>query len=95
MLQTYGEIRLSIDLTRVEDTRYVILYDFFTSKRIAIFTFCDWDDQSMKDFFSYFIKKEYNITYIVTIRNISPFRLIPYLKSIAPDTTKFISYNKF
>lgn len=94
MLDKYNEIRISIDLITIEDTYYVILYDFFTSHKLAIWTFNEMSFEALNDTLSKYINEELKITIITSIRNNKDNKFIPILKKLSPKS-KFIAFTKF
>lgn len=93
MMEVYGQIRLSIDVISVMGTIFIIFYDSFTTDMLAFLRFHGMDDPNMAEFLSTYIKKEYNITVITSIRRDSIF--IPMLKKFCDTKTKIIAFNKF
>lgn len=94
MMDKYNEIRISIDLITIEDTYYVILYDFFTSHKLAIWTFNEMSFEALNDTLSKYINEELKITIIASIRNNKDNKFIPILKKLSPKS-KFIAFTKF
>ncbi len=95
MLTEYNEIRLSIDLITINEKCYIILYDFFTSELLALWIFDNFNETDIKLTLSSYICPDRNITLIASIRNTKDGKLIPLLKSLTKNQTKFISYTKF
>lgn len=95
MLKEFNEIRLSIDLITINSTYYIIIYDFFTSKKLAIWIFDSLESNEIKERFANYIANNHNITLIATIRNTKEGKLVPLLKKLTSNNTKFISFNKF
>ena len=95
MLDEFNEIRLSIDLITINSTYYVIVYDFFTSKKLAIWIFDSLESNEIKERFASYIANNHNITLIATIRNTKEGKLVPLLKKLVGGNTRFISFNKF
>ncbi|MCM1130148.1 MAG: hypothetical protein NC310_03855 [Roseburia sp.] len=93
MIKAYGQIRLSIDLISLMGNSFVIFYDYFTSDILAFVRFEKEEDSKLYDFLSTFIKKDMNITTIVSIRRDAYF--IQMLKKLCPIKTKFIAFDKF
>lgn len=93
MQDSFGQIRLSIDLITVMGSCFVILYDYFTSNMLAFVRFESLEDSALEAFLSTYLKSDLNITVVASIRKDSYF--IPMLKRLCPKTTKFIAFNKF
>ena len=92
MMETYNEIRLSIDVITIEKTVFILIYDYFSTELLAIRSFIR-DSDGVKDFLTKYINRDLNITVITSIRRDS--RYIPMLKGLCPSYTKFIAYQKF
>ena len=56
MLDKYNEVRLAIDFITVNDTYYVIFYDFFNADMLAIFKFNDIEGEEAKEVFKKLLK---------------------------------------
>lgn len=93
MMETYGQIRLSIDLITVCGSYFIIFYDYFTSEMLAFLRFESLDDSKLFTFLSTYLNSDFNIAIIISIRKDAMF--IPLLKKFCPKTTKFLAYNKF
>lgn len=93
MLDEYNEIRIAIDLITVNEIYYIILYDYFTGEKLAIWKINDLYDGRLEEIMSRYINMNYNISVIATIRNIN--RFVPFLKSLTKEGTKFIAFSKF
>ncbi|MDE6241126.1 MAG: hypothetical protein K2M08_01755 [Anaeroplasmataceae bacterium] len=93
MLNTYNQIRLSIDLITVFGSVFVIFYDYFKSDMLAFMRFEGVEDPKLKEFLVQYLRKDMNITVIASIRKDAYF--IPMLKNLCPAKTKFIAFNKF
>lgn len=93
MQDTYGQIRISIDLVTVCGTIFIIFYDYFSSEMLAFVRFEGLGDPKAKEFLETYLNPSWNITVVVSIRRDSVF--IPMLKKLCPAKTKFIAYNKF
>ncbi len=93
MLKEYQMIRLSIDLISIEETRFILVYDFFNGNLLALQSFNTLNDPKLKEFLSSFLNPQLKITLIASIRKDSTF--IPLIKSLCPSSTKFITFNKF
>ena len=93
MLDEYNEIRIAIDLITVNEIYYIILYDYFTGEKLAIWKINDLYDGRLEEIMSRYINMDYNISVIATIRNIN--RFVPFLKSLTKEGTKFIAFSKF
>ncbi|MDE7162268.1 MAG: hypothetical protein K2N65_05890 [Anaeroplasmataceae bacterium] len=93
MLDSYGQIRLSIDLITVSGSYFIIFYDYFTSEMLAFMRFESLEDPELLRFLSSYLRPDLNITVIATIRKDAVF--VPMLKKLCPKNTKFIAYNKF
>lgn len=94
MLKEYNQIRISLDLITIEDTYYVIMYDYFTSKLLAIWDFSSFKDSKLDDILKKYISN-YNISVIATVRNLKEGKFVPVIKKYIQGNTKFISFNKF
>ena len=92
MMDIYNEIRISVDLITVNDICYVILYDYFTSDKLAIWRFNSIDDENVEKMLDKYLSN-YKITYVVTIRNVSKFYSM--VKKYLPPYTKVLSFEKF
>ena len=92
MMDIYNEIRISVDLITVNETCYVILYDYFTSDKLAIWRFNSVDDENVEKMLDKYLSN-YKITYVVTIRNVSKFYSM--VKKYLPPYTKVLSFEKF
>ena len=95
MMDTFGEIRISIDLITIKEKIFVILYDFFTGDRLGLWTFNTVDDPKLDECLKTFIRKDLNITHIATVRQLNNSRFVPLIKSLAPKETSFFSFTKF
>lgn len=93
MLSKYHQIRLSIDLVTVNESAFVIVYDYFTGLPLAFKCFNTILDPNLELFLSSFLSKDKNITVIASIRKDDIF--IPLLKRFCPNNTRFIAFNKF
>lgn len=93
MLDEYNEIRISVDLITVNEICYVVLYDYFTAEKLAIWTFNGLEDPNLEETLEKYISKKYNITVVVTIRNVSKFYSM--VKKNLNFSTKIISFEKF
>ena len=93
MIDEYKQIRISIDLITINEKIYVILYDFFTSLRLAIWQFNTLDDENLDKVLKKYISPDLPITVIASIRNINKF--VPMLKKLAPKNCRFLAYAKF
>ncbi len=93
MLDKYKEIRISVDLITVNELCYVILYDYFTSEKLAIWCVNGLDDPKLEEYLNEYISDKYNITVVVTIRNVSKFYSM--VKKNLSASTKIISFEKF
>ena len=93
MMDTYNEIRISVDLITINELCYVILYDYFTSEKLAIWTFNGLEDPEMEEKLALYVSDKYKISYVVTIRNVSKFYSM--VKKNLSVTTKVLSFEKF
>lgn len=93
MLDEYKEIRISVDLITINEVCYVILYDYFTSEKLAIWIFNGLEDPKLEEYLDEYISSKYNITVLVTIRNVSKFYSM--VKKNLSSSTKIISFEKF
>ncbi len=93
MLKNYNQIRLSIDLITIDDEINIIVYDYFTTAILALKHFLRSDEENIYSFLGSFLNSNLNITLIATIRKDNFF--VPMLKSLCPNTTKFIAFSKF
>lgn len=93
MLNEYNEIRIAIDLITFNEYCYIILYDYFSSKKLAIWCVEGLDDPKLEKYLEDYISPKYNITVAVTIRNISKFYTM--VKKSLPVNTKVLSFEKF
>lgn len=96
MLKEFNQICLSIDCITVEDTRYIIMYNYFTGLKLVIWKVkVDKFESFINNTLSTYINKTFKISVIVSIRNLKGGVFIPMLKLLAPNDCKFISYDKF
>lgn len=93
MLDEFKEIRISVDLITVNDKIYVILYDYFTSEKLAIWTFESLEDPELSNKLELYVNSKLGITMVVTIRNVSKFYSM--VKKNLDSSTKIISFEKF
>lgn len=94
MIEEFDEVRLSIDAIMIERTLFVILYDFFSSEKLAIWSFDGINDPKLKEILGKYLNNN-NISLIASVRDTKEGRFLPILKSLASINTKFISFNKF
>lgn len=94
MMKKYNEIRISVDLITIENIYYVVLYDFFTSDKLAIWTFDEMSFEALESTFSKYINENLKISIIASIRNTKDNKFIPILKRLSPKS-KFIAFTKF
>lgn len=94
MLDNFGEIRLSIDSITIEDCNYIIMYDYFTSEKLAIWTFNGLNDPELPKMLIKYLSNN-NITLIASVRDRKESKFLPILKKIVRSNTKFISFHKF
>lgn len=94
MIKNFGEIRISIDAISVERNIYTIVYDFFSSKKLAIWSFDGINDSRLVEIFGKYLGND-KITIIASVRDRKDGRFLPILKSLASPNTKFIPFNKF
>lgn len=92
MQKRFNEVRISIDLITINQVYYVIIYDYFTSDKLAIWKFNSFDE--MRSMFKRYLTNNFNITYIVTIRNIKNDKMLSIIREFVPKV-KMISFNKF
>ena len=92
MLNKFGEIRICVDLITINEKIYVIIYDYFTSNKLAIWKFNGLDDSELLKTLLKYTSND-NIRNIVTIRNVSKF--FPMVKKSAPKRCKITSFEKF
>ena len=86
---------MAIDLITINSTYYIIVYDYFTSKKLAIWIFDDLESNEVKERLASYIANNHNITVIATVRNTKDGKLVPIIKKLVGNTTKLISFNKF
>ena len=92
MLNKFNHIRICVDLITVNEIIYVILYDYFTSSKLAIWRFNGLDDPTLVDTLIKYTSNPH-IKNIVTIRNVSKF--FPMVRKSAPKRCKITSFEKF
>lgn len=92
MMHKFNEVRISIDLITINQTYYVIIYDYFTSEKLALWKFNSFDE--MRAMFEKYLTGDFNITYIITIRNIKNNRMLSIIKEFVPRA-KMLAFNKF
>ena len=93
MMGKYNQIRLSIDAIKVFDETIIIIYDYFSTRLLALKRFKDNKEENMKEFFSEFLNKDLNISVVSTIRKDQ--LIHPILRELCPKNTKYIPYIKF
>ncbi len=93
MMLTFGQIRLSVDLITIEDSSFVIIYDYFELELLGFREFHGLDDPDLAPYLKLFMSPNLNITLIASIRKDSIF--IPLLKSLCPAKTKFVPFVKY
>ena len=93
MLDEFKEIRISIDLITINEKYYVILYDYFTSEKLALWCFDSLDDPMLEKCLELYVNSKLGITMVVTIRNVS--RFYSMVKKNLSTSTKVISFEKF
>ena len=92
MLDKFKQIRICVDLITINEIIYVIIYDYFTSDKLAIWKFNGLDDPSLVETLHKYTSNP-NIRNIVTIRNVSKF--FPMVRKMAPKRCKITSFEKF
>ncbi len=92
-LDTFNEIRICVDLISINDTYYILLYDYFNGDILAIWKTYSLDANNLNNLLGKYINDKLNITYIVTVRPIVYFHQI--IKSMAPSKCKMLSFAKF
>lgn len=95
MTEKYHEIRLSVDLITINECRYVILYDFFTSAKLGLWVFQGLEDPRFIETLSKYIRPDLKISVIVSVRNTKDGKFLPALKKLASPSARFIAFNKF
>lgn len=95
MLKSYNQIRISIDCIGIEEKRYIILYDYFTGAKLALWKILKKDTTSFEAEISKYINKDLNISYIVSVRNLKGGDFVPLIKKLAPSSCKIIAFEKF
>ena len=93
MMGKYNQIRLSIDAIKVFDETIIMVYDYFSTRLLALKRFKDNKEENMKKFFGEFLNNDLNITVISTIRKDQ--LIHPILRELCPKNTKYIPYIKF
>ena len=93
MLDEYNEIRISVDLITINELCYVILYDYFSSEKLAIWCVNGIEDPMLEKYLEEYVSDKYNITTVVTIRNVSKFYSM--VKKNLSSATKVLSFEKF
>lgn len=93
MLKEFGQIRLSIDLITIEDSVFILVYDYFKLDLLGLKEFSGLRDSKVVPYLKIFLQPELNITVITSVRKDAVF--IPLLKSLCPPKTKFISFVKY
>ncbi len=93
MLLEFNEIRISLDLITVNDNYFVILYDYFDSKLLAIWRTNDLKSEEFKNILKEYIGN-YTISVIASVRNTNN-KFIPVVKMFASEKTKFLCFTKF
>ena len=93
MLEKYNQIRLSIDFIKVMDEIIVVVYDYFTTKILALKRFKENKEENVRNFFNEFINKDMQLSVVSTIRKDQTYH--PILRELCPKNTKFIPYIKF
>lgn len=95
MQNEYNQIRLSIDCISVESKRYIIMYNYFSGEKLAIWKIDKLEINSFENVIGKYINDSYNIKVIISIRNLKGGEFIPLLKKLAPKTCEFYSYEKY
>lgn len=93
MIEEFNEIRLSIDLITIENTYFIIMYNYFTGVIMSIWILNSLEENELLNTIGKYVNESYQISVIASVRAISSF--IPKLKKITPKTTKYISFSKF
>lgn len=93
MIREFGQIRLSIDLITIENSIFVMIYDYFNLNLLGFKEFQGVNDPSLEPYLKKFLSPDLNITVIASIRKDAVF--IPLLKSLCPAKTKFIAFVKY
>ena len=91
MLNKFKQIRICVDLVTINEIIYVILYDYFTSEKLAIWKFNGLDDPKLVETLLKYTSNPH-ISNIVTIRNVS--RFFPMVRKSAPKRCKITSFDK-
>jgi hypothetical protein len=92
-MDTFNEIRICVDLVTINDTYYIILYDYFNGDILGLWKTSSLDVNNLKKLLGDYINDKLKITYIVTVRPIVYFHQI--IKSMAPVKCKMLSFAKF
>ena len=92
-MDTFNEIRICVDLVTINDTYYIILYDYFNGDILGLWKTSSLDVNNLKKLLGEYINDKLRITYIVTVRPIVYFHQI--IKSMAPVKCKMLSFAKF
>ena len=92
-MDTFNEIRICVDLITIEDTYYIVLYDYFNGDILGFWKTNKLDIDTVKNILGDYINDKFNITYIITVRPIVYFHQI--LKQLAPAKCKMMSFAKF
>lgn len=92
-MDTFGEIRLCVDLITINDTYYITLYDYFNGDILGLWKTNVLDIDTIKNLLGNYINDKLNITYIITVRPVVYFHQV--IKSLAPSKCKMMSFAKF
>ena len=95
MMDIFHEIQLSIDLITINEISYVIMYDYFTSEKLALWEFQGLTDPKLVSTLSRYLKPDLRITVIASVRNTKEGKFLPILKKMVSADTRFIAFNKF
>lgn len=92
-MDLYDEIRICLDLITINESYYIIMYDYFNGDILAIWKIHKLDEDSVRELLNKYINDSFKITYIVTVR--SHINFYQFVKKLASSTTKFLSFSKF
>ena len=92
-MDSFGEIRLCVDLITINNTYYIILYNYFKGDILALWKTNSIDEENVKNILGKYINDQYNITHVVTVRPVVNFHQI--IKTLVPSKCKMLSFAKF
>ena len=92
-MDMFSEIRICLDLITINNSYYIIMYDYFNGDILALWKAYDISKDSLNELLNKYINPSFNITYIITVRPFVNFYHI--IKAMAPTKCKMMSFAKF